>query len=242
MKEKVIIGCSSYYNSYWKDIFYPADLPRKQWFDYYCQHFNTYEINGTFYKFPTLKTFQDWFHKTPHDFLFSVKAPKLITHIHMFADCEELLEDFYSKCREGLQHKLACVLFQFPPSYHYSAEKLEHIISKIDLKFRNVIEFRHESWWIPEVWNELANYKITFCSVSHPQLPETIIKEMPLVYIRLHGNPKMFYSEYGTEKLTKLKESIANDESIENTFIYFNNTASTAGILDALNMKELVKR
>jgi uncharacterized protein YecE (DUF72 family) len=241
VKTKLNIGCSSYYNGYWKEAFYPTDLPRANWFDYYCRYFNTYEINGTFYKFPTLKTFQDWFNKTPHDFLFSVKAPKLITHIKQFADCDELLEDFYSKCNEGLQHKLACILFQFPPSYQYSAEKLEHIISKLNLKFKNVLEFRHGSWWIPEVWNKLSNYNITFCSVSHPKLPETIFTESPLVYVRLHGKTKMFYSDYSTEELTQLTQSILNEKSIENAFVYFNNTASTAGILNALEMKKLIK-
>lgn len=231
------IGCSSYYNTYWKDVFYPKELVRKNWFEFYCKHFNTYEINGTFYKFPTLKTFQDWFNKSPDGFLFSVKAPKLITHVNKFIDCEVLLEDFYAKCNEGLQHKLACVLFQFPPSYHYDAEKLEYIISKLDLKFRNVIEFRHESWWIPEVVNKLSDYKITFCSVSHPNLPETLFTELPLVYVRLHGKPEMFYSSYSTQELSNLKNSILNQENIENAFIYFNNTASTAGILNALEMK-----
>lgn len=239
MKTGMHIGCSSYYNSYWKEVFYPADLPRKQWFEFYCKHFGTYEINGTFYKFPTLKTFQDWFNKTPHDFLFSVKAPKLITHINKFIDCDDLLEDFYGKCNEGLEHKLACILFQFPPSYHYDAEKLEHIISKLNLKFRNVIEFRHESWWIPEVITKLSDYKITFCSVSHPKLPETVITESPLIYVRLHGKPEMFYSQYSNEELIKLKQSIEKVESVETAFVYFNNTASTAGILNAMEMKNL---
>lgn len=238
MKKQVYIGCSSYYNSYWKEVFYPKDLPRKQWFEFYCEHFNTYEINGTFYKFPTIKVFEDWYNKTPDDFLFSVKAPKEITHIRKFIDCESLLEDFYTKSSEGLKHKLACILFQFPPSYSYSHERLEFIISKLNLKFNNVIEFRHESWWIPEVWNELIKNNITLCSVSHPQLPETIFTIAPQLFIRLHGRPKMFYSDYSNEELLKLKDLILSS-SAEKVFVYFNNTASTAGILNALEMKKL---
>ena len=239
MKKQIYIGCSSYYNSYWKEVFYPKDLPRKEWFEFYCQHFNTYEINGTFYKFPTLKVFQDWFNKTPDEFLFSVKVPKEITHIRKFVDCESLLDDFYAKSSEGLKHKLACILFQFPPSYHYCPDKLKFIISKLNLKFNNVIEFRHESWWIPEVWNELVKNNITLCSVSHPQLPETIFTISPQIFVRLHGRPKIFYSEYSTEELLKLKDLISNS-SAGRVFIYFNNTASTAGILNALEMKKLI--
>lgn len=213
-------------------------MPRKEWFAYYCQHFNTYEINGTFYNFPKLKTFQDWYDRTEDDFLFSVKAPKIITHIKKFIDCETELEEFYSRCKEGLRHKLACILFQFPPSYQYSAEKLEFIISKLNLDFNNVIEFRHESWWIPEVWNELIKNNITMCSVSHPNLPKTIFTDASLIFVRLHGRPKMFYSEYTKEELLKLKDIILKS-SAERIFVYFNNTASTAGILNALEMKKL---
>jgi uncharacterized protein YecE (DUF72 family) len=236
--KQIHIGCSSFYNRYWKEAFYPKDLPGKDWFEYYCRYFDTYEINGTFYKFPTLKIFQNWYGKTPDDFLFSVKAPKEITHIRKFIDCELLLDDFYSLCTEGLKHKLACILFQFPPSYDYSPEKLQYIISKLDLNFKNVLEFRHTSWWIPEVWTELLKNNIIFCSVSHPQLPETVFTFSPLVYIRLHGKTKMFYSSYSTEELMQLKDLILNSPS-KKGFIYFNNTASTAGILNALEMKNL---
>jgi uncharacterized protein YecE (DUF72 family) len=239
VKKEIHIGCSSYYNIYWKEIFYPADLPRKQWFAFYSQHFHTYEINGTFYNLPRLKTLQDWYLKTPEGFLFSVKAPKIITHINRFINCETLLADFYSRCKEGLQHKLACILFQFPPSYHYTHEKLEHVISCLDLNFKNVLEFRHESWWTPEVWKELMKNNITFCSVSHPQLPETVFTESPLVYVRLHGNTKMFYSDYSKEDLMKLKSQILNAKSVKIAFVYFNNTASIAGILNALEMIKL---
>lgn len=238
MKKEIHIGCSSFYNRYWKEIFYPVDLPSKQWFEYYCQHFDTFEINATFYKFPTLKILQNWFDRTPDKYLLSVKAPKLITHIHKFNNCETLLEDFYSRCAEGLQHKLASVLFQLPPSYHYSEERLQHIISQLDLKFQNVIEFRHESWWIPEVSNELNKHNITLCTVSHPKLPETVFTDGPQIFVRLHGTPKMFYSEYSTDELVKLKEIIMNSPA-KKVFVYFNNTARTAGILNALEMKEL---
>ncbi len=239
MKKKIHIGCSSYYNSYWKEVFYPIDLPRKEWFEFYCQHFDTYEINGTFYKFPTLTVLKNWFNKAPDDFLFSVKAPKEITHIRKFIDCEELLKDFYGRCSEGLKHKLACVLFQFPPSYDYSSEKLENIIGQLDLDCQNVLEFRHKSWWIPEVLSQLVKNNITLCSVSYPKLPDAVFTVSPLIYVRLHGKTKLFYSSYSTEELAKLKELILSNGNAQTAFVYFNNTAGVAGILNALEMKTL---
>lgn len=239
MKKELLIGCSSFNNLYWKEKFYPEDIPRSKWFDYYCTHFDTYEMNGTFYKFPTVKTLENWYHKTPDHFLFSVKAPKDITHNRKFIDCGVLIEEFYTICKKGLQHKLGCVLFQLPPSYEYSPEKLNGIVQQLDLNFKNVLEFRHSSWWIPEVWNELSKSKITFCSVSYPKLPETVFAEFETVYIRLHGKTKLFYSSYSTEELVGLKKIIGKSEAIKTVFIYFNNTAGIAGILNALEMNDL---
>jgi uncharacterized protein YecE (DUF72 family) len=195
-------------------------------------------MNGTFYKFPTLKIMENWYQKVPDDFLFSVKAPKEITHTKIFIDCEILIKDLYSVCSNGLKHKLGCVLFQLPPSFQFSNEKLLLIISQLDLKFNNVIEFRHPSWWIPEVWDELSKNNITFCSVSHPKLPETVFTQFPVIYIRLHGNPKMFYSEYSAEELNEMN-AIVQSKKEQPAFVYFNNTASSAGILNALEMKKL---
>lgn len=239
MKKKIHIGCSSFYNSYWKKIFYPEDIPASKWFEYYCTQFDTYEMNGTFYKFPTLKTMENWYLKTPESFLFTVKAPKEITHNKKFIGCETLIKDFYTICKNGLKDKLGCILFQLPPSYQYSQEKLHFIINQLDLKYDNVIEFRHQSWWIPEVWDELAKNNITFCSVSHPQLPETIFTSFPVIYIRLHGNTKMFYSSYSTPELSTINHPITENEKTKPAFIYFNNTASSAGILNALEFKHL---
>lgn len=240
MKANLYIGCSSFYNAYWKKIFYPEELPSSKWFEYYCTHFNTYEMNGTFYKFPTLKTMENWYQKTPEGFIFSVKAPKEITHIKKFIDCEELIQDFYTICHSGLKDKLGPVLFQFPPGFQFNLENLNLITSQLNLQYDNIIEFRHQSWWIPEVWKTLARYNTTFCSVSLPQLPETFFTTFPTIYIRLHGRSKMFYSDYSYEELSKVNNLILRNKT-KPVFIYFNNTASTAGILNALEIKKLAE-
>lgn len=236
MKNEILIGCSSYNNRYWKTIFYPEELPASKWFDFYSQHFSTYEFNGSFYKFPTLRIFTNWYNKTPNNFLFSVKAPKEITHIKQFVDCETLLSEFYTVCNEGLKEKLGCILFQFPPGYSFTSQKLHHIIQNLDLKFKNVIEFRHESWWNQEVWSAFLENNITFCSVSHPKLPQIIFRDFPLIYIRLHGVPNMFYSSYSSDYLLQIKNVIHSKSG----FVYFNNTAGEAGILNALELKKIM--
>lgn len=237
--KKFNIGCSGFYNRHWKGVFYPEELPAKEWFEFYCHHFNTLELNVTFYRFPTVRTLQNWYRKSPEDFVFSVKANKQITHIKKFQECKTLIEEFYRFCAEGLQEKLGCILFQLPPSFQFSPEKLDLLISNLNPDFKNVIEFRHESWWTEPVLEALRKNKITICSVSHPTLPQTILSTSEIAYVRLHGNEKMFYSAYSDDFLQEMSKAIKELKNVKEAFVYFNNTASTAGILNALEMKNL---
>ena len=131
-------------------------------------------------------------------------------------------------------------LFQLPPSIHYSAEKLQQITNSLNPEFKNVVEFRHASWWQQNVYDALSEKQIIFCSVSHPSLPKTIISNTENIYIRLHGNVEMFYSNYSTAALKDLYNSVVNNKKIKEAFIYFNNTASTAGILNAQELVGMI--
>lgn len=240
MKKDIHIGLSAYNNSYWKGIFYPEGLPASKRFVFYCQHFDTYEINATFYKFPTDKSMKAWYDKSPEGFFFSVKAPKTITHFKKFIEATEEIDAFYNICSEGLKEKLGFVLFQLPPSFDYTPERLHLIINSLNPGFKNVVEFRNASWWLPEVFEAFTKHGIIFCSVSYPKLDDSIISTSATVYIRLHGVPKLFYSGYSNEKLQEIKDSITQDINIKNAYIYFNNTAGNEGILNTLYMKSLV--
>jgi uncharacterized protein YecE (DUF72 family) len=239
MKPKILPGCSSFYNRKWSEVFYPEELPSKDWFAYYCTQFNTFEINSTFYKMPTAKSLQTWHQKSPADFKFSLKVPKLITHINKLQDCEQLLNEFYTSV-ESIIDKVACVLFQFPPSYYFTTERLELLMKNMNPKFNNAVEFRHESWWIDDVYEAFRNNNIIFSNVNYPKLPTEIITTHPIGYLRLHGNPKLFYSEYSKEMLESLIKEIEMSAATE-FYIYFNNTASTAGIINALAVRESMK-
>jgi len=240
MKKNIHIGCSSFSTGYWKGIFYPEELPRSKWFEFYCEHFDTYELNAPFYKFPTLKGLQTWYRKAPDGFVYSVKAPRTVTHFRKFEDCTEILAKFYGVIREGLAEKLRCVLFQLPPGFHYDAQKFALIVSSLDPSFTNVIEFRHISWWREDVFALLNAHHIAFCTVSYPGLPDTLVKPNSLQYVRLHGVPRLFYSEYTSEYLQSLGEALKTESGAE-TYIYFNNTAGAPGILNALEMKSFLK-
>jgi len=239
MNSDIDIGCSGFYNRLWKGIFYPEGVPGRLWFEYYCQHFSTFEMNGTFYKAPTVRGLKGWHDRAPEDFTFSVKAPRWVTHTRRFRECANDIARFYETVREGLAEKLGHVLFQMPPSFHFSEERLEQAVLSMDRSFSNVIEFRHISWWRPDVYQALADNNIAFCSVNYPNLPTNIINTNGLVYVRFHGTPKLFYSQYTEDELAFSRDEILAS-GCNKAVIYFNNTASEAGILNAMEMKRLV--
>jgi uncharacterized protein YecE (DUF72 family) len=233
------IGCSGFYYKEWKELFYPKGLAQSKWFSYYTQHFNTLEINNTFYRFPEFKLLDNWYQKAPPDFSFSVKVTRQITHYQKFKDTQGLLDEFYSVVREGLKEKLACVLFQLPPGLKYNMDLLQDIIRQTNLFFNNVIEFRNISWWRKEVFELLKENNITFCGVSYPGLIDDAVTSLPLSYYRFHGVPKLFYSKYEHSFLDKIVQQV-KDGSSETAYLYFNNTASAAALENAQYIKSLL--
>ena len=232
------IGCSGFHYADWKEIFYPLGLPQKKWFDYYCTHFNTLELNTTFYRFPQVRFLESWYDKSPAGFDFSVKAPRLITHYKQFNDTQRLLGDFYGTVREGLRDKLGCVLFQMPARVAYSDIKLDRIIGQLDTSFINVVEFRHESWWNQAVYNKLTCSNIGFCGHSYPQLPDNVVCNVPAVYYRFHGLPKVYYSQYKRAFVEQVVNQVENSRA-GRAYMYFNNTATIAAIRNARYMQKL---
>lgn len=109
------------------------------------------------------------------------------------------MSDFYSTIEEGLKEKLGTVLFQMPPRFDYTEERLEKIINNLDPSFNNLTEFRHVSWWNTEVYKELAKNKITFCGMSHPQLPDDIVQ------ILLYFITACMVCQIYTSRLTKFQ-------------------------------------
>jgi len=238
---KFHVGCSGFYYTHWKPDFYPKDLPKSKWFEYYCEHFNTLELNVTFYRFPKISTFENWYRKTPADFVFTVKAPRLITHFKQFIDTAELMQEYYETMMEGLKEKLGAVLFQLPPRSIYTKDRLDRILETVDSRFNNVMEFRHPSWWNEEVYRILAKHKISFCGMSHPDLPDEIIQNSPIVYYRLHGIPELYKSAYTTRKLNSIINEIAANKKTRKAYIYFNNDIGLSAVKNATEMISYLK-
>ncbi len=233
------IGCSGFHYKDWKEVFYPKGVPQRKWFEYYGEHFKTLELNVTFYRFPQVQMLKSWYERSAPDFSFSVKAPRAITHFKKLNDCDKFLRDFYNTVEEGLKEKTGCVLFQFPPRYSFTEERLEKIIESLYPQFPNVVEFRHESWWNEKVYKELGQNNITFSGMSHPLLPGTVVENNSLLYYRMHGVPQLYRSPYSTADLKKLVTKIRSSKKIKKVFIYFNNDIGCNAVTNAAELQVL---
>lgn len=234
------VGCSGWLYLHWKGRFYPESLPQNKWFQYYAERFNTVELNSTFYHFPKISTANSWYRSSPKDFVYTLKVNRIITHVKKFKDVEKLLRNFYA-VGEALKEKMGCFLFQLPPGLRFSEKKLKEIISQLDLEKKNVIEFRHASWFREEVYKELKDNGIIFCTVSSPQLPEDLIKTASDIYIRFHGKHWWYASNYSDKELEEWAEKIKKSRA-RSVWAYFNNDFNAYAPRNALTLLKFLSK
>ena len=237
IKMDLHIGCSGWYYQHWKDSFY-KNIPQNRWFSHYARMFGTVELNSTFYHFPKERTVAGWYRKAPENFVYSIKANRMITHLKRFSGTERIMKEFYDVVKM-LDEKLGCVLFQLPPSIYFDMERLDGILSQLDPQVRNVIEFRHASWWNDEVFEKLKENNIIFCIVSAPDLPGNFIKTAKDIYVRFHGMDWYNYN-YSMAELKEYAEKTYKAKP-RNAWIYFNNDLNACAPENALELMELMK-
>ena len=135
-------------------------------------------------------------------FVFTVKASELITHVKRFSRTKTLARDF-GHIADLLGPRMGCFLFQLPPSVHYLRARLDRILTQLDPSRRNVVEFRHRSWWRESVFAAFRAAGVIFCSCSGPRLPDELVKSADDVYIRFHGTKRWYRHDYTREELAE---------------------------------------
>ena len=234
------VGCSGWFYWHWKGRFYPPDITTSKWFKYYTEKFNTVELNSTFYHFPKISSAKTWYKNSPPDFVYTLKVSRIITHIKRFKGTKRLISDFY-KVGEELKEKMGCFLFQLPPNLTFDEKRLGEIIGQLDLDKRNVIEFRHISWFNQKVFSELRKNKIIFCIVSLPNLPDEFVETSDDVYIRFHGKLSRYASNYSDDELKEWARKIKKSKA-KNVWAYFNNDFNAFAPQNALTLLKFLKK
>ena len=234
------IGCSGWFYWHWKGAFYPAEVPTSEWFALYQRKFRTVELNAPFYSWPSVATVKTWLRQAVRkDFVYTVKVCELITHVKRFKGVKTLVKDFCF-IADILGPRIGCFLFQFPPSFHYTPARLELILSQLDRRHRNVIEFRHKSWWREETYAAFRDADAIFCSCSGPRLPDELVKTASDIYVRFHGTKRWYRHDYSVEELAVWAQRI-KDSGAKQSWIYFNNDRNGYSIKNATMLARLLK-
>lgn len=230
------IGCSGWFYWHWRGGFYPTDLPANQWFEHYASQFRTVELNAPFYAWPTVATVKSWLRQAGRrNFIYTVKVSELITHVKRFSGTKTLVKDF-GYIADILGSRMGCFLFQLPPSFHYTPVRLKNILSQLDPLRRNVVEFRHASWWNEDVFAAFRQAGAIFCSCSGPRLPSVLVRTADDVYVRFHGVKQWYRHDYSKDELAEWTGMIITSGA-SRVWAYFNNDRDCHAVKNARELR-----
>ncbi len=226
---KVRIGISGWTYKPWRGVFYPKDLKQKRELDYASRALNSIEINGTFYSLQRPTSFERWAAETPDDFVFSVKAPRFITHIKRLKEAKDPVANFLASGIFRLGPKLGPILWQLPPNFIFRPEILEeffkllphdtekaaHLARQHDKRvtgraaltpydqvpMRHAMEIRHASFVTPEFINLLRAYDVALVCADTVEWPRLMDLTSDFMYCRLHGSEVLYASGYDDASL-----------------------------------------
>jgi len=237
MSFQCYVGTSGWHYEHWRDRFYPEGLSKGEWLKFYASHFNTVELNSSFYRLPSESAFAVWYNSSPANFTFAVKVSRFITHIKRLKDTEEAVNKFTNRARI-LGEKLGPLLYQLPPSMHRNDEVLDSFLSTLPREMKHVFEFRHQSWLEEEVFQILRKYNAGFCVFDTPSVSCPVVATADFAYVRFHGSTGLYFSCYSDEELadwTRKLTSLASN--LETIYIYFNNDAEAFAVRNAMTLR-----
>jgi uncharacterized protein YecE (DUF72 family) len=192
------IGCSGWSYTAWKGPFYPPNLESSEWLRYYSQKFDYVEIDSSFYKIPNQFMVKNWDRKTPDNFRFAAKFPKIITHDKHLVDVKEEVELFL-KVMEPLREKTLALLIQLPPSMEIipGLEGLRQLVPLLDSKFRYAVEVRHQSWFQDLAYNFFANNNLCMVWSQLAGIRTPPIVTTDFLYVRFIGDRSIDENNFG---------------------------------------------
>jgi uncharacterized protein YecE (DUF72 family) len=208
------IGTSGYNYPEWRGSFYPEKFPANKMLAYYAGHFNTVEVNYTFYRMPTEAQVENWANGTPDGFTFTLKAPQRITHVAKLRNCDELTQTF---CRiaSTLGPKLAVLLFQLPPTFKRNDAVFESFLQTLPHGARAAFEFRHESWHDEAVFAALRARNLALCIADSEKMSTPVVATADYSYFRLRDEG------YQAPDIERWGSVVAGMSAAKDAFVYF---------------------
>jgi uncharacterized protein YecE (DUF72 family) len=216
------LGTSAFTAAGWEGSFYPGNLKPADYLTYYSQHFDTVEVDSTFYRSPAPAIVRGWYAKTPAGFLFAAKVPQAITHEKILLHCDAQLKDFLSSM-DNLHEKLGPLLFQFPyfnktvfKSGKEFLGRLKPFLNNLPRGYDFAVEIRNKNWLSAELFDLLREHKVAFALIDQAWMPRPSAifhKFDPITarftYVRWLGDRK------GIEEQTKIWDKAIVDRQVE---------------------------
>lgn len=238
----VRIGTSGWSYDHWRGVLYPPGTPAGRRLEVYADAFDTVELNSSFYHWPRATTFAGWVERVPADFLFTVKAPRGLTHARRLRDPDVWMP----RLEEGmgaLGDRAGFLLFQLAAQVERDDERLDALLRVVPRSVRAAVELRHPSWNDDDVFALLERRGATYCVMSGAGMPCVPRATTQAVYLRFHGpDPAQLYvGSYSDAALQGWAERIAEWRTTGQSVVaYFNNDGGGAAVRDARRLRDLV--
>lgn len=209
--------------------------------DYYLQHFDTLELNNSFYRLPTVDAFESWREATPANFVFAVKASRFITHNKKLKDPENALENLLPRAAH-LGKKLGPFLFQLPPKWRVNLDRLRELLEILPRRYRYAFEFRETSWMTAEVDKLLSHFNAAFCIYELAGYHSPLKVTADFAYVRLHGPAAGKYQGSYTDAVLGnwARQIEAWAQHLKAIYIYFDNDQAGYAAENALTLKRMI--
>src|SRR5947209_1353189 len=223
----VLVGCSGWMYDDWRGRLYPERLAKRRWLEEYARHFDTVEVNSTFCRLAKRSGVEGWVRQTPPEFVFAVKASRYLTHIRRLIDVEEGIKRFYEPLEPMIEAgRLGPVLWQLPENFHRDDARLAGLLELLDAgpPSLHTVEFRHASWFVPEVMDLLRRHQVALTIGDHPGRPfQSYDATTDWRFIRFHYGSRGRNGNYSPAEIAQWAERIDGWRRRESVYVYYNN-------------------
>jgi uncharacterized protein YecE (DUF72 family) len=238
---RILIGTSGWSYQSWRGPFFPREVMIKHHLQFYATQFSTAELNGVFYRTPTVEAVRAWRDGTPDDFIFAWKASKFITHWKRLTEKSRNSLALMETRLRILGRKAGPVLFQLPPQFTANRERLAGFLKLLKPKRRYAFEFRHASWYERPILDLLREHDISLCLSDHHDAPAPWQVTASFVYVRGHGPGGRYKGSYSDKTLHEWAGKIAGwQRQRRDVYVYFDNDQKSAAPFDALRLMRLL--
>ena len=233
------IGCSGWVYKDWRGPFYPPTVKDRDRLEYYASRFDTAELNASFYRLPSEAAVQGWARRAPEGFVFAWKVSRFITHNKKLRDCAESVALVFGRMAL-LGRAYGPALIQLPPQLRRDDQRLTDFLALLPGDGRHVVEFRHDSWYAPEVFAILRRFGAALCISDHHAAPAPWEVTAAFAYVRGHGPGGRYVGRYPEAELAAWAQRIGGWRAEgRDVYAYFDNDVKSAAPFDALVLKRL---